>query len=88
MSQSAGNVGLERLRHQVETLEDVAEHVVELVEVALVLDQRGARQVVEILDPAFGEVGLHRLHQRQIFLQRHRHPGGFQLMKEGDEHAR
>jgi len=33
----------------------VAEHAVELVQVALVLDQRGARQIVEVLDAAAGE---------------------------------
>ena len=71
---------------QLEALEHVAEHAVELVEVALVLHQRGARQIIEILDAAAGEVGLHRLHQRQIFAQRHRHAGGLQLVEEGDEH--
>ena len=80
------NVGRERLLHQFEALEHMAEHAVELVEVALVLHQRRARQIVEILDAAAGEVGLHRLHQRQVFAQRHRHAGGFQLMEEGDEH--
>ena len=80
--------GRERLAHQFEALEDVAEHAVELVEIALVLHQRRARQIVEVLDPAAGEIGVHRLHQRQIFAQRHRHAGGFQLVKEGDEHAR
>ena len=65
----------------------MAEHAVELVEVALVLHQRGARQIVEILHPAAGEIGLHRLHQGEVFAQRHRHAGRFQLMEEGDEHA-
>src|SRR5262249_38324697 len=60
---------------------------VELVEIALILDQRRARQIVEVLDPATGEVLLHRLHQREIFAQRHRHAGGFELMEEGDEHG-
>jgi len=35
----------------------VAEHAVELVEVALVLHQRGAREVVEVFHAAAGEVG-------------------------------
>ena len=80
------DLGGERLLEQVEALEHVAEHAVELVEVALVLHQRGAREVVEILDPAAGEVLLHRLHQREVFAQRDRHAGGFQLGEEGDEH--
>src|SRR5262249_847065 len=61
---------------------------VELVEIALVLHQRGARQIVEILDPARREVRLHRLHQRQVLAQRHRQPGGLELMEEGYEHSR
>ena len=61
----------------------MAEHPVELVEVALVLHQRGAREIVEILDAAAGDVLLHRLHQRQVFAQRHRHAGRFELMEEG-----
>jgi hypothetical protein len=66
----------------------VAEDAIELVEIALVLDQRGARQIVEVLDPAAGEVLLHRLHQREIFTQRHRHTGRFQLVEEANKHQR
>ena len=40
-----------------------------------------------MLDAAVGEVGLQRLHQRQVFLQGDRHLGGFQLMEEGGEHG-
>ena len=82
-----GDLGGERLLEQVEPLEHVAEHAVELVEVALVLHQRGAREIVEVLDPAAGEVLLHRFHQGQVFAQRDRHAGGFQLGEEGDEHG-
>ena len=82
-----GDLRLHRLAHQLEALEDVAEHLVELVEVALVLHQRGAREIVEVLDAAVGEVGLQRLHQRQVLLQGDRHLGGFQLMEEGGEHG-
>ena len=81
------DLGLGRVGQQFEPLEHVAEHAVELVEIALVLHQRRARQVIEVLDPAAGEIGLHRLHQRQIFAQRHRHAGAFQLVEKGDEHS-
>ena len=68
-----GNV---RLLHGVEQalqpLEHGAEHAIELVEIALVLYQRGPRQVIKILHRLFGEVGVERLHQRQIFAQGHR----------------
>ena len=81
-----GNFRGERVFDQVEAFEDVAEHAIELVEIALVLHQSGARQVVERLDPPVGQILLHRLDERQIFAQRHRQAGGFQLMKEGREH--
>ena len=65
-----GNI---RLLHGVEQafqpLEHGAEHAVELVEVALVLHQRGAGQIVEILHGLLGEIGAKCLHQRQIFAQ-------------------
>ncbi len=70
------SAGISALLHGVEQalqpLEHGAEHAVELVEVALVLHQGGARQIVEILDRLLGEVGVERLHQRQIFAQGHR----------------
>ena len=76
-----------RVGQKLEPLEDVAEHAVELVEIALVLHQRGAGEIVELLDPPRREVALHRLHQGEIFAQRHRDAGGFELMEEGDEHS-
>src|SRR5262249_48040601 len=81
------DLGAERLAHQLEPLEYVAEDAVELVEIAFVLHQRRAREIVEVLDPTAGEILLHRLHQREIFAQRHRHAGGFELVEEGDEHG-
>src|SRR5262249_33393914 len=81
------NLGAERLAHQLQPLEHVAEDTVEFVEVAFVLHQRRAREIVEVLDPTAGEVLLHRLHQREIFAQGHRHAGGFELVEEGDEHG-
>jgi hypothetical protein len=83
-----GDVRLRRLAHEIKALEDVAEHPVELVEVALVLHQRCARQVVEVLHPAVGEIRLQRLHQGEVLLQRDGHLGGFQLVEEGGEHGR
>ena len=80
------DLGRERLLHQFEAVEHVPEHAVELVEVALVLHQRGAREIVEVLDPARREIGLHRLHEREIFAQRHRHAGLLELLEEADEH--
>ena len=80
-----------RLLHGVEQalqpLEHGAEHAIELVEIALVLHQRGARQIVEILHRLLGEVGVERLHQRQIFAQGHRDLGVAQRCEELQEHG-
>ena len=81
------DVGFDRVAQILQPLEHVAEHAVELVEIALVLHQRGARQIIEILDAAGGQIGLHRLHERQIFAQRHRHAGAFEFLEKGDEHG-
>ena len=81
------NFGGERLAHRLQPLEHMAEDAVELVEVAFVLHQRRARKIVEVLDPSAGEVLLHRLHQREVLAQRHRHAGGFELVEEGNEHG-
>ncbi len=85
-----GNVGdVDRAfaRHRLDALEDVREDLVETVDVALVLHQRGARQIVEPLDVIGDEVRVHALEQGQIFAQRDRNAGGFQLEEEGDEHG-
>src|ERR1700674_3593735 len=82
-----GDLGGGGVGQEIEPLEHVAEDAVELIEVALVLHQRRARQVIEILHAPSCDVGLHGLHQRKIFPQRHRQARGFQLVEEGGEHA-
>ena len=77
---------LDRFGQALQALEDMAEDPVELVEVALVLHQAGAREVVEILDALLGEIPVERLHQRQVFPQGDRDLGGAQLGEEGEEH--
>ena len=81
-----------RLLHRVEQVfqafEGGPEHPVELVEIALVFHQRGARQVVKILHALIGEVGVERLHQRQIFAERDRNLGVAQRREELQEHER
>ena len=83
-----GNLGLlHGVQQAFQALEHVAEDAVELVEVALVLHQGGAREVVEILDRLIGEVGVERLHQRQIFAQGHRDLRVAQRCEELQEHG-
>ena len=69
-----------------QSLEDMAEHAVELVEVALVLHQHRARQVVEVVDLVVGDALLHGLHQRQVLLDGDRHLGLTQFEEEVGEH--
>lgn len=69
-------------------LERRGEDDVELVEIALVLDQKRAREMVEILDRLFGEVAVQSLHQGQIFARRDRHMRLPQRSEEGQEHRR
>ena len=82
-----GDLSLDAVAKHFQALEHVAEDPVEFVDVALVLHQRGARQIVEILDAPERQVRLQRLHQRQVFAQRHRHAGRFQFGEEIDEHG-
>ena len=70
-----------------DALEHLAEDTVEAVEVALVLDEAGARQEVEFLDLASGDAGIEALEQGEILLQRDREAGALQGMEESDEHA-
>ncbi len=65
----------------------MAEHFVELVDIAFILHQRGAGEIVEILNVAVDHALIHRFHQRQIFLQRHRNFGGTKFIEEIEEHG-
>ena len=67
--------------------EDMAENLVEFVEIALILDQRGARQIIKIFDLRANHIIVQRFQQRQIFAQGNRHIGAFQLMEKIDEHG-
>ena len=83
-----GNVGhVDGIRHAVQALEDVAEHLVELVDIALILHQGGARQVIKVSHLHIDDLFVHRLHQHQVFLQRDRHFGFTQFIEEVEEHG-
>jgi hypothetical protein len=77
---------LQRLAQGFEPLEGVREDAVEFVEVALVLHQAGAREVIKILDPLLRKVLIHRFEQGQVFPQGDGDLGGAQLGEEGEEH--
>ena len=81
------DLGLDRIGQRGDALEHLAEHAVEAVEVALVFDEAGARQKIEVLHLAPGDAGVEPLEQRQVLLQRDGEPGALQCMEEGDEHC-
>jgi hypothetical protein len=79
-----GNVDLFGL---LKALEDMAEHLVELVQVLFVLHQGGAGQVIEILDAVARQARIHAFQQGQVFAQGDRQLGRTQFEKEVDEHG-
>ena len=82
-----GDLGLvDRLAHALDALEDMGENLVELVEMALVLHQAGAGEIVELLHALVGEILVESLQQGQVFPQGDRHLGRAQLCEEGEEH--
>ena len=76
-----------RSRQRLQPLEDMAEDLVETVDEALVLHQSGAGEIIEGLDVVVGEMRVHAFQQAEIFAQRDRHAGSFQLEEERDEHG-
>ena len=88
-SQSAGrsSAGEDRLDGQaLEAVEDVGENPVEAVDVALVLHQAGAGEVVEALGVVEDEPGVERLEEAEVLAQGDRDPGGAQLAEEARVH--
>ena len=83
-----GNLGvLDGLGQTLQALEDMAEHPVELVQVALVLHQAGAGEIIELLDVLFREVAVERIEQGQVFAQGHGHLGVAQFREKIEQHA-
>ena len=81
-----GDLRLDGVGQRGDALEHLAEHAVEAIEVALVFDEAGARQEVEVLHLAPRHARVEPLEQRQVLLERDRQPGALQCMEEGDEH--
>ena len=79
--------GLKGFGGQLEPLEDVPEDLIETVEVALVLHEARAGEIIEILDAISGDAGADGFKQRQVLFQRHRDFGGAQLCEECLEHG-
>ena len=82
-----GDVDRAFARQRFDTPEDMGKHLVEAVDVTLVLHQRGAREIVKSLDVELHQPGIHPLQQRQILAQRNRNARGLELEEEGDEHS-
>ncbi len=73
---------------RLQTLEDLAEHPVELVQVALVLHQAATGEVVKIVHVIAGHAGFHGLQKHQVFLQAAGNLGRFQFEEKIEEHVR
>ena len=67
--------------------EDFAKDAIEAVQMAFILHQRGARQMIEILHIKTRHTGLQRAQQRQIFRDGSRHTGSAQRDDEGRKHC-
>ena len=80
------NLGEQSISRTGEALEDMPEDTVEAIEVALVLHQGGAREVVEFLCRILREVVLQRLDEGEVFLERDGHARGLEFGEEGEEH--
>ena len=83
-----GNVRLlHRVEQRFEALERRAEHLIEAVEIALVLHQQRARQIVEFVDRMIGESLVERLHEVEVFARGDGHPRFLEGGEEGQEHG-
>ena len=68
-------------------LEDLGEDLVEAVEQAFVLHEGGAGEIIELLGLGRDHVGVERLEQGQMLLERGGDARGAQLVDEGEEHG-
>src|SRR6185295_16528013 len=82
------NVGFDHIIDRFKSFEYMSEDAIEFVQIALVLHQCRAREKIEILHLSRSEIGIHCLHQRQIFAQRHRYAGLLQFLEKSNEHER
>ena len=65
----------------------MGEDAVELVEIALILHQSGARKIIEVLDLHIDHFLVHRLQQKEVFLQRDGDLGRTEFIEEVEEHG-
>ena len=71
---------------RLQSLEDLAEHLIEPVQQTLVLHIGGPCQIIKCLHPVIDDTGLHRLKQGQMFLEGGRNPGGAQFIEKIEKH--
>ncbi len=79
------NLGAD-VEDRVHALEIGGEREVVAVEQRLVLDERGARQMIEIVDRQRDDARLQRFEQRQELARRHRQARGLEMQEEADQH--
>ena len=78
---------LDRRGERERAFEGRGEDDVELVEIALVLDEQSAREPVEFVDRHLSQIALKRAHQIEIFARRDRHMHLAQIGEELEKHG-
>src|SRR5207244_11925757 len=76
-----------RVGRGLDPVEALPEHPVEAIEMTLVLDQRGARQEIELVDVEARDSLPHRLQEAEELAQRRRDLRGAQFEEKGNEHS-
>ena len=71
-----------------QALEHFGEHPVEPVELALVMNEGGAGEIIELLGLGGDHLGVHRFEQQQMLLQRGGNAPAAQRFDKADEHVR
>ena len=83
-----GNVGDKFLAgRRDEPLEHRAEDLVEAVELAFVVNEDAAAEIIELLGIERDDVGVERLEKQQMLLEAGRNPAAPERLDEADEHA-
>ena len=82
-----GNLGADLLAGRDQPLEHLGEHPVEPVELALVMNEGRAGEIIELLGLGGDDLGIERFKEQQMLLQRGWNAAAAQRFDEADEHV-